>query len=90
MKQVIHKFPLKIIEELQTITLPIGSRVLKADILLNVVNIWVLKADNKEQIDRQFRVIPTGFRFDSKNLNYVSTVIDTPLVWHVFEYITIK
>lgn len=84
MKQV-WKFSFLSPESHQIFNVPRGAKVLSVDLQSNIICIWMLVDPKNLLVEREFRVVGTGWDTDREAHEFVGTVIDGPFVWHVFE-----
>jgi hypothetical protein len=68
-----------------TVEIPAGATIVHVGIVREAIHIWARVNPEAATIERRFQVLPTGAPFDPADGQYVGTVIDEPLVWHVFE-----
>lgn len=70
----------------QSITMPTGATILSAHEQGDTVCLWA-KVDPDEAAceERTIRLIGPGHLNDMEKLNFISTVISDPYVWHIFE-----
>jgi hypothetical protein len=82
----IYKFPLSH-DAMQIVTLPDQAKVLHVGMQADRMQLWaeVDTDPNVPKVQRKILVIGTGWPLPNVNLRHISTVIDGPDVWHVFE-----
>jgi hypothetical protein len=80
----IFKYEL-IIGDRVTVPMPQGAKVLTAQSQRGELCLWAEVDPNAPPVDRCFRIVGTGHRFDPDGLRYVATVQSGLLVWHVYE-----
>jgi hypothetical protein len=84
----IWKYQLTIFNGEQTIEMPPYSKILSVNIQNNGIFLWAIieKPETNFQ-KRRILVLGTGIenKYSSHHLCFIGTVMDTPLVWHVFE-----
>lgn len=89
----IYKYPLRI-DGRQSISMPVGSKILCVQLQYGQPTLWVLVPDCDDAVEaRQFAVYGTGEMIVGNSGDYLGTVqIATPgsnggyvFVWHVFE-----
>ncbi len=70
-----------------TLDLPIGSKLLTAQVQNGEPCLWALVAPHRESVTRRFCVAGTGTPIEGRDLTYVSTFQQSggALVWHLFE-----
>lgn len=83
---IIYKYLLGC-ELTQTIHMPKGAKILKADFQGHALFLWALVDSSNPPEPRQIVVLTTGRRFDL-NVTYISTAFLDGTVWHVFEEIS--
>ncbi len=86
MEHVIWKYELPFSDQV-TLNLPENAHILSCQMQGRILCLWVVVNPANEAVERTFRVIGTGhaFDFDSQDLEYITTVQDGALVWHIFE-----
>jgi hypothetical protein len=85
--KTIWKYPLSMMDK-QVISLPVGSKILCAQIQNDTACIWVLVDPENKQIKREIMVFGTGHPVDdSLDLEYIGTfqIASLGLVFHVFD-----
>ncbi|REC56978.1 hypothetical protein DRF62_02130 [Chryseobacterium piscium] len=82
----IYKYELQTIEQ-QTISMPVGSEILKLDLQFGIPCIWVKVDTNSELGDRNFFTVGTGNYLHDGDLDFIGTyqLLDGNFVYHVFE-----
>jgi hypothetical protein len=80
----IYKYPIEITDK-QTVSMPIGARVLSAQMQGTQLCIWALVEVGNINCDRRVRVFGTGntVKLDG-NWKFVDSVQERIFVWHVF------
>lgn len=80
--KTIWKYPIA-----ETIEMPIGSRIIKVDYdPMGELCLWAIVDPKKDEIiERQFKIMGTGFPYNEKEWMYIDTVFENPFVWHIFE-----
>lgn len=68
-----------------TIEMPIGSQVLSTQFQDNILCLWVKASDEVDKEERLFYVLGTGWEIPDDCKDFIGTVQDRDLVWHVFE-----
>lgn len=90
MANTIWKFPLKI-EDRQTISMPVGAKILTCQTQGGKPFLWALVNSELETADRYIAIVGTGnpIAFEESELKYISTIqiYNGDLVFHVFEKI---
>lgn len=81
----IWKFRLDI-TDVQAIEMPAGARILSLGLQLNSPTIWAVVNPYASRGYRRFRVYGTGYPFVSTAAQFIGTVQNGGLVWHVFDY----
>lgn len=79
----IYKETLEITGE-QTIRLPRVERFLSVQFQKEILCVWALVNDSDSKLIYTLRIFGTGHEIPSFNLDYIGTVQDGPLVWHIF------
>lgn len=81
----IYKFPLQVTNE-QVLRLQIGAQLLDVQIQHDVLCLWALVDTNQIQMeDRTLNIYGTGHPASDNPGNFIATVQQGPMVWHVFE-----
>jgi hypothetical protein len=81
----IWKFKLEV-GELVSLQMPIGSKILSAQIQSSELILWVLVEPLAEKEWRKFIAFGTGWDIEPDlQLQFISTAQDGPFVWHAFE-----
>lgn len=80
----IWKYPL-VSHGVISINMPQGAEVLSAQMQLGFVTLWALVGPRTVYEMRTFLVVGTGNALPPANLSHISTILDGPYVWHVFE-----
>lgn len=80
----IWKYTLEITDE-QTIKMPVGLKILSAQLQANAVCIWALCDAEQRMEQRHFVIIGTGHPVPAFRLTYIATIQQECLVWHLFE-----
>ena len=72
---------------MQTLQIDPGATILTAQLQRGVLTLWAMVDPKAAPIPRHFVTIRTGHPIDELDgvLNYVGTVQEEALVWHVFE-----
>ena len=80
----IYKYPIEITDE-QTVSMPIGARVLSAQMQGTQLCIWALVEVGNVNCNRRVRIFGTGntVKLDG-NWKFVDSVQERIFVWHVF------
>lgn len=81
---VIWKFPLGLFYS-QRVIMPNGARVLSVQIQRGVPTLWAICNPNERPTERKFEIIGTGQPFEWCEREFVGTVQNGGVVWHVFE-----
>ncbi len=68
-----------------TIEMPIGSQVLSTQLQDGMIYLWVKAPDETSQEQRSFYVLGTGWEVPDECKDFIGTVQDRDLGWHVFE-----
>ncbi len=81
----IYKYVLEITDE-QVITMPAPLKILSAQIQDDQLCLWALVTPNAPMENLPVAIVGTGHPFDYiwEKWEYLNTVQDGPLVWHVF------
>lgn len=90
MIRAIYKYPLPLTGVPSSLDLPVGSRVLTAQMQGGNLFIWA-EVDPEAPIEsRFFRIFATGLHHgvDFSRYLYLATIQDGPFVWHVYEMMT--
>lgn len=85
----IWKFTLEVTGE-QTLSMPIGARILTAQVQntqlgTKQICLWAIVNKRNGIEDRKFYIYGTGHNIDIKNKEYIATVQEENLVWHIFQ-----
>lgn len=85
--KTIHKYPVQFNNEsVCKIKLPINAKVLTVDFRDDKLCLWARVNDAEEQIEeREFRIYATDEEVNEFDLEYIATVQESWLVWHIFE-----
>jgi hypothetical protein len=71
-----------------SIEMPIGARILTIEMQRGHACMWALVDTDSDYESRNFAIVGTGHDFpDADKFNYIGTVQDGILVWHIFELI---
>lgn len=87
MKKSIWKFPLKI-TDYQKVSMPIGARVLSAQIQNGILCIWAIVDESVEKEEFEFEIFGTGNPYiEKRNHFYIGTfqLMDGKFVGHLFQ-----
>lgn len=80
-------FKYRISEQVETLILPKGYKILKVDEQAGDIHVWAeVPVDDKDKESLEIVIIPTGQHFDSEDVgDYLGTVFSrTGFVWHVY------
>lgn len=80
----IFKYELPV-EDNVTVSMPKDARIISAQSQRGAVTIWAEVEPDAPRVNRRFRVVGTGHRFDGTGLRHVGTVQAGLFVWHVYE-----
>lgn len=71
----------------QEVMIPKGAKILSAGVQHGKIQIWALVEPTNKLEAREFSVFGTGWPVNIKEnfLQFIQTVFDGGLVWHVFE-----
>lgn len=81
----IHKFPLAMHFDAQTVELPVSAKVIHVGSQNNEVVMWVVLDPKSKKVKRKFVIYATGQTMVEPSLKHVGTVQVRAFVWHVFE-----
>lgn len=81
MSKVIYKYDL-----VHTIEMPKGAQILSIQMQGNQPTLWALVDLSAPMEDRHFATVGTGWTV-GEGFWYITTYMDGPFVWHVFEAI---
>jgi len=86
--RTIHKIQLEI-TDIQTIKLPENSKILTAQFQKETLCLWAEVDTSRPIKEIQIAIIGTGnpFCFEEYYHQYIATVQDSFLVWHIFQII---
>ena len=79
----IWKYPLN--SMVSDIQMPMEAKVLTVQIQNDQPHMWAQVNPQNEMETRHFTVVGTGHDFDDKDMKYIGTFQDIPMVWHLFE-----
>lgn len=80
----IYKYKLQITDE-QVINIPRGSKFLSAQIQHGTLCVWAMVNSFVEKVDIVlFRIHGTDHKVTNPKANFIDTVQDGSLVWHIF------
>lgn len=79
----IFKYPL-LITALQLVEMPIGSRVLAAQVQDGLPTLWAIHNQAEDKVNVEVRLVGTGEAFDVEDWKYIDTVQVGAFVWHIF------
>ncbi|MHA1169976.1 MAG: DUF7352 domain-containing protein, partial [Candidatus Hodarchaeales archaeon] len=91
--RMIYKYKLELDDEVE-IWMPNGAKILSVGFqkhlsVQSTIQLWAMVNPNQDPNDREkrtFRIIGTGHLIgDYGKLNFIGTLTDNLLVWHVFE-----
>lgn len=85
----IYKFPLNANKPYDSLAMPKGAKVLRAEFKNRVLTIWAIVDTDAQEERRYFAIFGTGHdmgKYKQEMLLYISTVFINELVLHVFEY----
>lgn len=81
----VFKFPLKVTDQPQSLTLPVGAQIVLVAPQREQLCIWIdLNTDSSMQELRRFAVHGTGHDIGDGE-KHVGSVLMEPFVWHVYE-----
>ena len=88
--KVIHKFPMLNLQHnaVLEVEMPKGAKVLDIQVQNETAMIWAIVNPKHSTRKRVFHVFGTGFEmedYEKKHYDYIKTVQNGPLVWHIFE-----
>lgn len=89
--KVVHKFSLENcfanIKIPKTILMPIGAKIICAEMQSGSPHLWAIADPNAETEAREFVIFGTGFELQAggEPLEHVGTVFVQGFVWHIFE-----
>ena len=94
LKRVVWKYPLALIDAVQTVEIPIGCDLLCAEWLNGKPTVWALVQPGEEKTLRLFKVYATDEKLDNKYAHfYIGTCFQEynskTYVWHVFRVMKI-
>lgn len=82
--RVIHKFIFTGTH--LSVTVPLGSKPLCVKLQNGSPVMWILKSNEPISEVREFIIVGTGHPIpDRLNIEYIDTVLDGPMVWHILE-----
>jgi hypothetical protein len=85
----IYKYPLKLGATYDSLGMPKGAKILRAEFQNNILTLWAMVDTELTDERRYFVTFGTGHdmgAYDENKLFYISTVFITQFVFHVFEY----
>lgn len=82
-KRKIFKYPIEIGEFSHT--MHEGATILFAQVQNGKPFLWASTPTYQRQENRHFQIIGTGYEYDPKGKEYITTFQQGPLVWHLFE-----
>jgi hypothetical protein len=81
----IYKFPL-VVTDIQTVEMDWDAKILTVQMCDGVPTLWALVRKENGLANKCIRIIGTGHPIQAVDwLDYIGTVQDRGLVWHVFE-----
>jgi hypothetical protein len=85
---IIWKFPLEV-TDWQIVKMPIGAKILDAQVQHGVICLWALCDENAEKENRHIMIFGTGEVIPDDPGKYIATVQKEggKLIWHIFEQI---
>ena len=84
MSRTVWKFPIPYDDEF-TVKLPVDAKIVHLDSQLSGLYMWAIITDETTYIkDRSFYLRGTG-HYIPEDAEYVGTIMDNPMVWHIFE-----
>jgi len=89
--QTIYKYILDswLVGQPQTVNMKKSAKILSSAMQNDKLCIWAIVDTESPDEQRSFIIIGTGHNLASSfKLNYISTVQDSPYVWHLFEIMT--
>lgn len=85
---VIWKFPL-VVEDRQVITVPLGAKLLTVQMQRDQILLWALVNPDEPVVSRRtIAIVGTGHEHKAElfsKAQYIGTVQDYGLVWHIFD-----
>lgn len=80
----IYKYPLHTLSNV--IETHVGAKVLGCAMQDDEIVVWLEVDIDAGLVNREFRIVPTGVEYDPYRMNnYVGTVQNRGLVWHIFD-----
>lgn len=82
---IIYKYALRLEHQQSVDTVP--GKILTVQDQLGTLMMWVMTSENLRQSRqvRQIKIVGTGVIADTAGWNYLTTVQQDPMVWHIFE-----
>ena len=81
--KTIYKYPLTSRD--CTLTLPAGAEILTVKLQNDIPTLWaIVDTDEDLNFSRHICIVGTGWGLGD-NMEYITTYLDGPFVWHVFE-----
>lgn len=69
------------------VVMPMGAKILSVQYQDGYLRIWALVSPDNFVEQRCFKVCSTNEPIDMTDVEYVATVHDKNIVWHVFDYV---
>jgi len=82
--EAIWKFPLTL-TGYHSVKMPRGAKIISFQIQRGVFCIWAIVDIGQFEEDRLFKIYGTGHEHEKIEGEYIGTVQDNMLVWHLFE-----
>lgn len=82
--KTIYKYTLAL-DELQVVPMPRGATIIDCQKHQDDICLWAIIDTNEPHIFRRIVILGTGHLIPDNNLQYIATVQDRDLIWHVFE-----
>lgn len=79
----IWKYPLTIGRH-QVLRMPRAARPLSAQVQDVTLTLWMQVDDSAPIVERTAHVVGTGHELPRQAMDYISTVLDPPFVWHIY------
>lgn len=84
MERVIYKYQLP--TTYSTVLMQENAQILSVQIQDGIPQLWALVDTDNSTEFRYFHIYGTGVLIPDENLEFIGTIQNPPLVWHVFEH----
>lgn len=83
--KTIYKYPFSKRPILNVIEMPKNAQFIKCGLQDDRICLWMFVETKNAREDRTFQVFGTGHEIDAKYKDYLDSIFQDELVWHIFE-----